>query len=46
VDISEAFGVPPGEVEAQVRTLIRQFRKVDLLEPSRPARHREVMADA
>ena len=46
VDISEVFGVPLADVEAQVRTLIRQFRKVDLLEPSRPARHREVMADA
>jgi PqqD family protein of HPr-rel-A system len=46
VDISEAFGVPVGEVEAQVRTLIRQFRKVELLEPSSPSRRREVMADA
>ena len=45
-DISEAFGVPVNEVEAQVRTLIRQFRKVDLLEPTRPSRRREVMADA
>lgn len=33
VDISEVFSVPLPDVEAQVRTLIRQFRKVDLLEP-------------
>ena len=34
-DISEAFGVPAPDVEAQVRGLIRQFRKVRLLEPGR-----------
>jgi len=34
LDISEAFGVPAGEVEQQVRTLIRRFRKAKLLEPS------------
>lgn len=33
-DISGVFGVPAPDVEAQVRTLIRQLRKVDLLEPS------------
>ena len=33
VDISEAFEVPADEVEAQVRALIRQFRKADLLVP-------------
>jgi Coenzyme PQQ synthesis protein D (PqqD) len=32
-DISEAFGVPPDEVERQVRSLIRAFRKARLLEP-------------
>jgi PqqD family protein of HPr-rel-A system len=31
VDIAEAFGVPVEEVEPQVRRLIRQFRKADLL---------------
>lgn len=30
-DISEAFGVPAVEVEAQVRGLVRQFRKAKLL---------------
>ena len=33
-DISEAFGVPESEIETQVRTLVRQFRKAQLLEPS------------
>ncbi|HEX6331472.1 MAG TPA: PqqD family protein [Actinomycetota bacterium] len=33
-DISEAFGVPAGEVEHQIRVLIRSFRKAKLLEPS------------
>jgi hypothetical protein len=45
-DISEAFGVPSGEVEGQVRTLIRSFRKVGLLEPTGASRRREVLADA
>lgn len=35
VDISEAFGVPVQDVESQVRGVIRQFRKVELLEPER-----------
>jgi hypothetical protein len=33
-DISEAFGVAPDEVERQVRSLIRAFRKAGLLEPA------------
>jgi hypothetical protein len=32
-DISEAFDVPSGEVERQVRSLIRAFRKARLLDP-------------
>lgn len=32
-DISEAFGVPGAEVEAQVRGLVRRFRKANLLAP-------------
>lgn len=36
LDISEAFGVPAGEVEGQIRALIRSFRKANLLEPSSP----------
>lgn len=33
-DISVAFGAPIEEVEPQVRTLIRRFRKVKLLVPN------------
>ena len=33
-EISEAFEVPADEVETQVRTLIRRFRKANLLTPS------------
>ena len=39
-DISEAFGVPADEVEAQVRALVRRFRAADLLEPSPGSRAR------
>jgi PqqD family protein of HPr-rel-A system len=35
-DISEAFGVPAPEVETQVRSLIRRFRRAKLLMSSRP----------
>ena len=40
-DISTAFGVPVGEVEPQIRTVLRQFRRAKLLEPSSntPARN-------
>ena len=38
-DISEAFGAPIEEVEPQVRTLIRRFRKVRLLLPSGSAKN-------
>jgi PqqD family protein of HPr-rel-A system len=34
-DLSQAFGAPLEEVEPQVRTLVRQFRKANLLEPGR-----------
>jgi PqqD family protein of HPr-rel-A system len=34
-DLSGVFGVPLEEIEAQVRTLVRQFRKANLLEPGR-----------
>ena len=51
-DISEAFGAPIEEVEPQVRTLIRRFRKVKLLVPSdsvrdgrRPPRRTEGTSD-
>lgn len=40
LDIAEAFGVPAGEVEAQIRTLIRSFRNARLLEPSPNGRRR------
>jgi len=40
LDISEAFGVPAVEVEGQIRTLIRSFRKARLLEPSPNPRRR------
>jgi hypothetical protein len=39
IDVSEAFGVPLEEVEPQIRTLIRSFRKVRLLVPSVNGRH-------
>ena len=35
-EISEAFGVPLEEVEPQVRSLVRQFRKASLLVSDRP----------
>jgi len=34
LDIAVAFGAPADEVEAQVRALIHQFRKADLLVPA------------
>jgi PqqD family protein of HPr-rel-A system len=34
-DIAAAYSAPPGEVEAQIRKLVRQFRKDALLEPSK-----------
>jgi PqqD family protein of HPr-rel-A system len=34
-EISEAYDVPAEEVEPEVRRLVRQFRKLQLLEPSR-----------
>jgi hypothetical protein len=33
-DLSEAFGVPVGEIEEQTRRLIREFREAKLLVPS------------
>jgi len=33
-DISRAFGVPVTDVEAQVRRVVRQFRKADLMTSS------------
>ena len=45
-DISEAFGVPADEVEGQVRTLIRQFRKAKLLAPNASSGRRGALADA
>ena len=45
-DISEAFGVPMVEVEGQVRTLIRQFRKAKLLAPNASSGRRSALADA
>jgi hypothetical protein len=32
-DIAEAFGLPPLDVERQVRSLLRQFRQQEFLEP-------------
>jgi PqqD family protein of HPr-rel-A system len=37
-DLSRAFGVPLEDVESQVRRLVRQFRKANLLEPGRSER--------
>jgi PqqD family protein of HPr-rel-A system len=34
-DLARAFGAPLEDVEPQVRTLVRQFRKANLLEPGR-----------
>lgn len=45
-DISEAFGVPAEEVQGQVRTLIRQFRKAKLLAPNASSARRSALADA
>lgn len=30
-DVAEAFGVPAGDVETEIRALIRRFRKLGLL---------------
>jgi PqqD family protein of HPr-rel-A system len=45
-DISEAFNVPLKDVEGQVRTLVRQFQKAGLLEPSGSDRSMGLLADA
>ena len=45
-DISEAFGVPEAEVEAQVRTLLREFRKAKLLAPNASGGTQAALADA
>ncbi len=45
-DISQAFGMPAEEVEGQVRTLIRQFRKAKLLDPAGSGRGRDALVDA
>jgi PqqD family protein of HPr-rel-A system len=38
-DVADAFGRPAGEVETQIRTLVRQFRRLGLLDGEpRPAR--------
>jgi PqqD family protein of HPr-rel-A system len=38
-DVADAFGRPPQEIETQVRTLVRQFRRLGLLSGQpRPAR--------
>ena len=34
-EIAEAFSMPTDEIERQVRSLLRDFRKQKLLEPSR-----------
>jgi len=33
-DIAKAFGMPPEEIEPQLRSLLRRFRKAGLLEPA------------
>ena len=43
-DISLAFGVPTEEVEPQIRSLVRRFRRSDLLTASRSRAGSEVMA--
>jgi PqqD family protein of HPr-rel-A system len=45
-DISEAFGVPVEEVRGQVRTLIRQLRRANLLAPNASRVRRDALADA
>lgn len=45
-DISRAFGVPLDEVEPQVRTVVRRFRRAGLLRPAAAARREGTMADA
>jgi PqqD family protein of HPr-rel-A system len=30
-DLSQAFGVPAGDIEQQVRSLLRKFRRMELL---------------
>lgn len=36
-DLAAVFAVPVGEIEPEIRALIRRFRSVELLEPSRRA---------
>ncbi len=38
LELAEAFGVPAPEIESQVRTLTRQFRKLGLMNGSHGAR--------
>jgi PqqD family protein of HPr-rel-A system len=38
--LAQAFGEPTGRVEPDVRTLIRQFRRIQLLEPAGHSRRR------
>lgn len=38
-DIAQVYQVPPDEVEKQVRALLRDFRKANLLEGGVPAKH-------
>ena len=45
-DISQAFGVPEDQIEAQVRTLVRQFRKAKLLTANAPGGSRNGPAHA
>ncbi len=40
-DIAQAFGLPPDEVERQVRALLRQFRKEEFLDRPAPRRVKE-----
>lgn len=44
-DISEAFGVPADQVETQVRALIREFRKAELLDGLPLAKPSEALQD-
>ena len=37
-DLANVFGVPSERVEPDVRSLLRQLRRADLLEPPRPRR--------
>lgn len=43
-DISDAFGVPVEDVEPQIRSTVRRFRKANLLRPARVVAGSEAMA--